>query len=199
MVQTNIDIDKKYVRMKKDIYEHLAKTFLDKKKSQKNNKREILIFFAFIAFCAMFYALRNTAVGKSVFSKSLYIIQDKTPIAVEYDFSVLGIARTKALSFDLNNINLSGFNYLEMSLRTADKTKTDTVIKVQAENSLLEKDAQYLSGINSSWRKFRLPLKNFKLINEWKSVKCLTFVVEDWNVSDRKGKIYIDDVRFVEK
>lgn len=200
MAQTNIDIDKKYVRMKKDVYEHLAKTFLDKKnKKSLKKKNQTNYIVALIVFCIIFFLLRYVGSGKNVFSKSLYLIQDKTPIAIEYDFSMLGSAKTRVLSFNLNNVDINGFNFLKLSLRTEDKTKTVTTIKVQIENSLLEKDSQYLSGINNRWRHFSLPLRNFKLINEWKSVKSLTFIVEDWNVSSKKGKIYIDEVSFAEK
>lgn len=201
MVNTNIDIDKKYVKMKQDVYEHLAKTFLDKriKKNAKKKNQRIPVVVAIILSFALFYILVSLATGKNVFSKSLYVISDKTPILIEYDFSVLGGSKTSVLSFNLNNINLSGFNFLEVSFKTDKKTKIDSTIKVKIENSFLEKDAQYLSGINNKWKVISLPLRNFYFISDWKSIKTLTFVVEDWNVSSNKGKIYIDDVRFIKR
>ena len=73
-----------------------------------------------------------------------------------------------------------------------------STVKVQIENSLLEKDTQYIPGINVRWQKISLPLANFKLIKDWSGVKSLAFIIEDWNVSIKKDSVIIDDIHFME-
>ena len=198
---TGVDTEKKYVKMKQDVYEHLAKTFLDKKKKKKISKRTLRNFLisVIIIFCLIaFYVLGSFISRKNIFEKSLYIIYDKTPVLIECDFILPGNSKTKALSLNLNKIDLNEYNFLNLSVRTGEKTKLDSTIKVQIENSLLEKDAEYISGINKKWSDFSLPLVNFEMIKDWKSIESITFEVEDWNVARKKIKIFIDDVRFVE-
>ncbi|MDD5005808.1 MAG: hypothetical protein PHS93_04815 [Candidatus Omnitrophica bacterium] len=185
--------------MKQDVYEHLAKTFIDKKVKQKPKRKILWILAAFSIICVvMFLASNYFLVEKRIFSKSLYLLHDKTPIVIKYDFTSLGNSKVKALSFNLDNLDLSGYHFLTLSIRTEEKTKIDSTIKVQIENSLLEKDAEYISGINSKWRRFVLPLADFKLVKDWSQIKTLTFMVEDWNVTDKNDKILIDEVRFTE-
>ena len=198
---TGVDTEKKYVKMKQDVYEHLAKTFLDKKKKKKISKRTLRNFLlsVIIVFClTVFYFLSSFISRKNIFEKSLYVIYDKTPVLIECDFILPGNSKTKALSLNLNKIDLNEYNFLGLSVRTGEKTKLDSTIKVQIENSLLEKDAEYISGINKKWSEFSLPLENFEMIKDWSSIKSITFEVEDWNVASKKIKIFIDDVRFVE-
>jgi len=196
-----VDTEKKYVKMKQDVYEHLAKTFLDKKKKKKISKRTLRNFLVsiIIVLClTAFYLLGSFINRKDIFEKSLYIIYDKTPVLIECDFTLPGDSKTKVLSLNLNRIGLNEYNFLDLSVRTGEKTKLDSTIKVQIENSLLEKDSEYISGINKKWSDFSLPLVNFEMIKDWSSIKSITFEVEDWNVASRKIKIFIDDVRFVE-
>ena len=200
MSLTTIDTKKNYVKMKKDVYEHLAKTFLDKKKKKNFSKRKIWIAIVPVVF-VLFIALlisRNLIVEKKFFSKSLYVIVDRTPVVLDYNFSGLGASKKKALSFDLDNVDLSEYSTLELSIRTGIWSKTDSTIKIQIENTLLERDIEYILGVNKNWRKFRVPLESFELIKDWSSIKNITFVVEDWNVSCKEDKILIDDVRFIE-
>ena len=42
-----------------------------------------------------------------------------------------------------------------------------------------------------------IPLTKFEKIGDWASIKSLTFVVEEWNVGNKMGKFYIDEVKFV--
>ncbi|MDD5618106.1 MAG: hypothetical protein PHG69_03340 [Candidatus Omnitrophica bacterium] len=185
--------------MKQDVYEHLAKTFLDKKKRKKRDKNLwVVIAISVIASIVLLSATTFILTKKKFFSRSLYVLNDKAPTLIEYDFTTLGNSKTKALSFNLNNIDLSKYHFINLSIRTQENTKINSTLKVQIENSLLEKDAQYISGINTKWQRASLPLDNFKLIKDWSKVKTLTFVVEDWNVSSKKNSVIIDDIHFAE-
>lgn len=185
--------------MRSDVYEHLAKTFLDKKRRVGFNKKNLWILLILVVLLSfpLIYVLGNIFVKKNIFSRSLFVIQDAAPIVLGYDFSQLGNTKTRAISFNLNNVDLSSYNHLSLSIRTKEKTKIDSTIKVQIENSLLEKDAEYISGLNIDWQVFTLPLIKFEKIKDWTSVKALTFIVEEWNIENKKDQIYIDEVHFV--
>lgn len=199
MNYTVVDARRKHDRMKQDVYEHLAKTFLDKKKNKKPAKKIwVLVVILAVVFFLLLFTTTLFLTKRKFFSRSLYILNDNVPTLIEYDFTSLGDSKIKALSFNLNNIDLNGYNFLDLSVRTQENTKISSTLKVQIENSLLEKDAQYISGINERWQKFSLALDNFKLIKDWSKIKTLTFVVEDWNVSSKKNSIIIDDIHFVE-
>lgn len=201
MTHTNIDTKEKYVKMKKDIYDHLAHTFLDKKDKRKKIENKQLWFYISticILFFLAIFIFGRFFIKKNVFLKNLIILQDKQPIEIDYDFNSLGISKVKILSFELDKIDLSRYNFIELKVRNKNKSNIDSTIRLQIENSFLEKDQDYISGINIEWRKFSFPLRNFKRINDWSSVKYLSFIIEEWNVFNKKDKIFIDDIRFVE-
>lgn len=196
MIYTNVDTQKKYVKMKPEVYEHLAKTFLDR----KNKKIKFWIIFSifFISCFIIFLIIGAHVTKRKVFGKSLRVVSDKIPIVIEYDFTSLGSAKLRTLTFNLYDVDLSDYNLLNLSIRSGQKSDIDSTIKVEIENSFLEKDIQYLTGINNTWKRFSLPLKNFKSIINWSSIKSLTFTVEDWNAGNKKDKIYIDEISFIE-
>jgi len=185
--------------MKQDVYEHLAKTFLDKKKKQRPGKK---IWIAAAAIVVALFLLLSITVAllthKKLFSRSLYVLNSNVPTVIEYDFTSLGGSKTKAISFNLNNIDLSRYKFLDLSIRMQENSRVSSTVKVQIENSLLEKDTQYIPGINVRWQKISLPLANFKLIKDWSGVKSLAFIIEDWNVSIKKDSVIIDDIHFME-
>jgi hypothetical protein len=199
MNYTAFETERKHIRMKQDVYEHLAKTFLDKKKKSKPAKKIWLsVIIVAVVLILLLFIVTSFLAEKKFFSRSLYVLNNNTPTLIEYDFTSLGNAKTKAISFNLNNIDLSKYKFLDLTIRTQQNSKITSTVKTQIENNLLEKDAQYISGIDIKWRKVSLALKNFRLIKDWSGVKSLTFVVEDWNVSNKKDNIIIDDIHFSE-
>jgi len=199
MYHTTVDTEKKHIRMRQDVYEHLAKVFLDKKKKKKPDKKILFITAVLSIGCLLLLSITAVFLTKrKFFARSLYVLNSNTPTLIEYDFRSLGSAKTKAISFNLGNIDLSKYRFLDLSIRSQENAKVNSTIKVQIENFLLEKDTQYISGINAKWKKVSLGLDNFRLIKDWSQVKSLTFTVEDWNVSSKKNTIIIDDIRFIE-
>jgi len=185
--------------MKKDVYEHLAKTFLEKKQKRNVTRREILqisgiILTSFFILSVIFGFIFNK---KVIFSKKLYAIQDKMPVDIKYDFTAPGISKVRSIAFDLDHTNLSNYAYLNLAIKSKQQSSASVAtVKIQFENSRLEKDSKYISGISSKWNKFRISLKDFKLISDWKDLNNLTFIVEDWNVSNKNDGILIDDIYF---
>lgn len=187
--------------MKKDVYEHLAKTFLGKKSKRKIKSREFFVFAVLIViFCFLtIFGLGSLLIKRGVYTKSIYVIEDKTPIEIGYDFSTMGDNKVKAISFNLNEIDLKEYNTLSISIRTRADASVESSIKVQIENSLLEKGEEYISGISSRWKEFTVPFSDFEKISDWASISSLTFVVEEWNITNKNDTVYIDDVKFITK
>lgn len=201
MIHTNIDTNRNCVKMKKDVYEHLAKTFLENKSKKKVSNKHIWIFAILIVIsCLLLIMQLSTLLAKKSFiGKSIFVIQDKTPIELEYDFTEIGNNKIRAISFNLSDIDLDEYNYLSLAARTKDGGKIKTSIRVQIENSLREKDSEYISGIVSEWQSFILPLTDFERVKDWSKVESINFVVEEWNTGVKKDKIYIDEVRFIDE
>ena len=193
MIHTNIDTKRNYVKMKKDVYEHLAKTFLERKNKKKVSNKHVWIFAILIVISCLLLILQLSSllVKKSFIGKSIYVVQDKTPIELEYDFTEIGNNKIRVISFNLSEIDLDEYNYLSLTARTKDSGKIKTTIKVQIENSLREKDSEYVSGIVSQWQAFVLPLSDFEQIKEWSKVKAINFIAEEWNTGVKRDKIYI--------
>ena len=187
-------------RMKKDVYEHLARTFLQKKQTPLyKNKKIWTIFGIIVASLLLIVSLVAILSQESgIFSKKLSIIQDKTPISIKYDFTLPGISKVRELSFDLDNIDLSKYNNVKVVVRTLSKDKVSSTIKLQVENGRLEKDSIYIADIQNRWKKIEVPLTEFSLINDWSGVKSITLIVEDWNVSSKVDEILVDEISFVE-
>jgi hypothetical protein len=200
MIQNSyIDTDRKYVKMKKEVYEHLAKTFLDKKSKKVFKKNELWLYLnlAILAFILLFFLFGTLVFKKNVFAKNIFVMQDHMPLEIDYDFIALGDSKTKKISFDLQKLNLSGYKSLSLALRTKLKTKIDSSIRIQIENSLSEVDSEYVRGIRDRWITFSLPLSGFEKINNWDSIRSLSFLVEEWNIDSKKDSIFVDDVKFV--
>jgi len=82
-------------------------------------------------------------------------------------------------------------------MRTQEKSNIGSAIQVQIKNSVLEKDAEYLTDINNKWKKYLINLDKFERISDWSSIDSLTFVIDEWNVDNKKDKIFIDEVKFI--
>ena len=91
--------------------------------------------------------------------------------------------------------NTQKYNHIEFSLRGKEEG-IPGIIKVIVENRRNEKSAYYVQGIDFGWQRYHIPLSEFKMITDWDSVTQMSFVLESWNVTDKKGLLLIDDVHF---
>ena len=200
MIHTSIDTNRNYVKMKKDVYEHLAKTFLENKSKKKVSNRHVWIFTTLIVISCLLLILQLSSLlaKRSYIGQSFYVIQDKSPIEFEYDFTEIGNNKIRVMLFNLSDIDLDEYSYLSLAARTKDGGKIKTSLSVQIENSLHEKDSEYISGIVSEWQTFILPLSDFENVNDWSKVESISFVIEEWNTGVKRDKIYIDEVRFID-
>jgi hypothetical protein len=191
-------------KKKQDVYEQLAKVYLQpgenaKPSSVKADYRSQKPFFIISAVVVLIVCL---LVYSSVFIrrtnntvKQLSLIIQPGIVKLSYDFHSI---QKKTCTFELEGLNVSDYQYLNFSVRKANPH--DIVhLKVELVNSYRETSCIYLQDIDSKWRNFRIDLNDFKQITDFSRLKQLSFVVEEFNAKEKRGKIYIEGIGFTKQ
>lgn len=193
---------------KKDIYEHLAKIYLDASSKKKNKPKANTAFFKTPVFliCVSAFAV-GTGLFFSAFQKgkvsislkdrkfhsetALVLLTEVTKINFNFD-----PAKKEIYSIDLSRLDLSLFKALGFSVRKA-YYQDDIILKVEfsAQGKNSEVFVRNLSSFK--WQDNKINLSDFKEITDWKGQLNLSFVIEDFNVSEKSGIVYIDNVRLL--
>lgn len=183
---------------KKDIYEHLANIYLD---ASSKKKKQIASYpsaikplilaaaIAIIGLAVFFIISKKGAAHNSEYS--LVILTDAARINFNFD-----PARKEIYSINLNKLALSRYSALGFSLKKAN-IRNDISVRVEFINSFREKSEIYIKNIPYRWKDYRINFSDFKTITDWSEMSMLNFVVEEWNVSAKKGYVYIDNIRFI--
>jgi hypothetical protein len=193
----------KKVMDKKDIYEHLAKIYLDttpaaaKSKNIKvPAKRKRYFLFAAVPFAAgvfVFLLLVSFRAHPAIPFSSTSLVVAPDTIRLGFD---LENAKKQVYDLDLNRLNLNECKVLVFSLRNSNYNDTLS-FRVEFTNAFKEKAEMYVSDVSNKWKEYRLNLTDFKSITDWSEASKLSFIVEEWNTRDNKGILYIDNVRFL--
>jgi hypothetical protein len=182
---------------KKDIYEHLAKIYLDtpavkKKKSKtqaKDHKNFIIIAVALVL--GLSFLIYGRLYLHGVLKQSMSLVLSTEPIKINYEFDP---AKKQVFSFNLNKVNLSKFNTLGFSVKKSNFADSIS-LRVEFTNSLKEKSEIYLKDIPNQWKYYELKFSEFAAITDWSQMSDISFIVEQWNAKDNQGLIYLDNVR----
>lgn len=191
---------------KRDIYEHLAKIYLDaSSKREKKTKRQPLVFknlfflvTVFILGFSIFLVTtnrfdKNKLLNKPLNSEIALILQNNVT-KINFNFDV---AKKEVYSIDLNKLDLSRFKALGFSVRKANY-QDDATLKVEFNTSFREKSEIYLKDIPAyKWQDYKITLSEFKNISDWSETLNLSFIIEEWNIKQKKGIVYIDNVRLL--
>jgi len=188
---------------KKEIYEHLAKIYLDASNKTTKKKRKgkthslalrnlliaAVLLFTFGAGSSLFYSFNKKTSHPSQIA--LYLVQDATKINFNFD-----PAKIETFSLNLNNLNLSGYKTLGFTVR---KTNPRDAISLRIEfiNRFNERSEIYVKHISQKWSEQRIDFSQFKNISNWQEMRMLAFSVEEWNAREKTGVLYIDDVRLI--
>lgn len=182
---------------KKDIYEHLAKIYLD---ASSDKKKRRVFFSAFkntpfvnILLVVGVVGLLFAAFRNKTFSSETALVLLSSAAKINFDFQP---AKKEIYSFNLNKLNLKRFNVLGFSLKKADY-KNNVTLKVEFINNFKERAEVYLWDVPYKWEDYKLKLSDFKGISDWSKVEKLAFAVEEWNAKEKKGVIYLDNIRFL--
>jgi len=184
---------------KKDIYEHLAKIYLDassKKKKKRIRDPRVIRNFVLMAVSALlvtsfftFNLIRNKI--NSRFEVALYLQNEAVKINFNFD-----PAKKEVYDIKLNELNLSRFKTLSFMARKTVYTENIN-LKVEFTTRFHEKSEIYVKNIPCNWQEYKLPLSDFKGIMNWSDMSGLSFTVEEWNAQGKKGVVYIDNLKFI--
>ncbi len=184
---------------KKDIYEHLAKIYLDasSKKKKRNKAYPKLLKNLFIVSIFLMVGLSTTlfssTLKKQALNSETSLSLQNDPAKINFNFDP---AKKEIYSLNLNRLNLVGVRKLAFSVRNINP-KDKISLRIEFTNAFKEKSEVYVRNIPSKWQDFKIDLAEFKNINDWSEVASLAFSVEEWNASAKKGVVYIDNVRLI--
>jgi len=182
---------------KKDIYEHLAKIYLDAslKKQEKSKKYSRSVKYVVLAAMVFLFAL-SASVFYSILKKkpfdsevSLVLLPDVAKINYHFD-----PARKEIFSLNLNKLDLTRYSTLRFFVKKANYNNVIS-LRVEFTNNYKEKSEIYFKDLPARWQECTLNLSDFKHISDWSQMSNLAFAIEEWNVQEKRGIVYIDNVR----
>lgn|SRR3989338_5478190 len=184
---------------KKDIYEHLAKIYLEAS-SRKKKKTTIYpkylkklsflsLIFVFVSAATLFV---NSRLKKGAPSQ-IELVLLSSAVKINFHFDP---ARKETYAINLNKLNLSRFRALGFSVKKT-STQNPVALRVEFGSPYKEQSAVYFRDIPAKWKDYKVDLAEFNGISDWSEMRSLLFAVEEWNAKDKKGVVYIDNVRFI--
>ena len=182
---------------KKDIYEHLAKIYLDtpvhKKKSAENSEDYKLFVFIGIAVVFIFslFFLIPFSKQKPLNAKTALVLSPD-PIKIAYRFDP---AKKEIYTFDLMKLNLNGYRTLDFSVKKSN-FKDLVSIRIEMINAYNEKSEVYIKDVSHRWKDSSVSLAEFSEITQWSEMTSLSFIIEEWNTKENTGSVFIDNVKF---
>lgn len=184
---------------KKDIYEHLAKIYLDasskrkkKRKGYPNFLKNIFLAGLVLVFVVSVSLLASFEKDRPYNSHTLLVLSPGV-IKINFDFNP---AKKEIYCLDLNNLNLNKYKTLGFALKK--QNYNDNIsLRVEFITAFKEKAEVYLKDIPHKWQEYKINLSQFKGISDWSELDRLAFIVEEWNAKEKKGLVYIDNVRVI--
>ena len=70
-------------------------------------------------------------------------------------------------------------------------------LRVEFVSAFKEKSEIYFKNISHKWQEYKIDLAQFKNISDWSDMSDLAFIIEEWNAREKKGVVYVDNVRFI--
>ena len=185
-----------------DIYDHLAQVYLGKRTKVDTKKTQqfsawlvINIFITFIIFTSAFYGLTAFLTHRNASLKSRVIFSlHNGPIRMEYNFTN-PFPPVKTFALDVPSMDAARYDKIQFSIRGKEEG-VPGIVKVVVKNRRNEEASYYVQGVDLDWQEFSIPLDEFKQITDWSSLTDISFVLESWNVDNKKGLILIDNVCF---
>ncbi|MFA5115226.1 MAG: hypothetical protein WC469_04090 [Candidatus Omnitrophota bacterium] len=185
---------------KKDIYNHLARIYLDassetsKKSRKKFHYVGILWGVAaavFLSSLALFSYIRTPRVNDTYGRVELVLLADAAKI--NFNFNP---AKKEIYTIDLNKLNLKRFSALAFSLKKSN-IHNNVSVRVEFTNSFKETSEVYVKNVPYRWHDYRIELSDFKSIGNWRNMRTLSFAVEEWNSRESNGVVYVDNIRLL--
>ena len=96
----------------------------------------------------------------------------------------------------LQNLDASKYDNVALRVKGDAKVGFTTVFKIELKNAAKQVGRYYVTNITDQWQDVVIPLKDFKGITDFSNMTELVLVFEDRIASNKKGVIYVDDIRF---
>ena len=96
----------------------------------------------------------------------------------------------------LQNLDASKYDNVAFRVKGDAKVGYTTVFKVEIKNAAKQVGRYYVTNITDQWQDVVIPVKDFKGITDLSNLTEFVIVFEDRIASNKKGVIYIDDLRF---
>jgi hypothetical protein len=184
---------------KKEIYEHLARIYLDASSKKKQPGKEKPALLKAAAVLLIFFAVGISAATLPRLFRAgghngqVALVLVDSPAKINFHFDP---ARKETYTMDLKGLNLGRFRALEFN---AKRTDFNSIVSLRVEftNNFNERGFVYIKEVPHKWGTFRYSLDSFKLISDWTDMRNLTFSVEEWNTNAKKGVVYIDNVKLI--
>jgi len=185
---------------KKDIYEHLAKIYLDASSKRKKKGKEytglfrnLFIGASSLAVILLLALILPAALNRNPKNAEIALVLAPDAVKINFHFDP---ARKECYNIPLNQLDISKYKALAFSVKKV--RYSDTVnLRVEFVNQYKEKSETYLQDIPSKWEEFRIELFRFKGISDWSHMRQLSFVIEEWNAKDKRGVVFVDNIRFI--
>ena len=182
---------------KKDIYEHLAKIYLENAPAYKGSKAKSedykIYIFVGIAVIIVVSSLFLIPFSRNPSNTQTLLILAPDPVKINYKFDPV---KKESYSFDLKRLNIAGFKSLAFSVKKSN-FNDNISMRVEFQSIFKEHSEVYIKNVPGKWKEYTLNLSQFKEISEWAEMSGLIFSVEEWNTRDNKGIVYLDNVRFI--
>jgi hypothetical protein len=99
----------------------------------------------------------------------------------------------------LPNFDATKYDALNLWVKGDSKAGYTTVFKIELKSSNKQAGRYYVSNVGDQWQEISIPLSEFKGLIDRSSLTEFVVVFEDRMASNKKGVLYIDDIRFVKK
>ena len=96
----------------------------------------------------------------------------------------------------LQNFDASKYDNLSFWVKGDAKVGFTTVFKVEIKNAAKQVGRYYVTNVTDQWQDVVIPLKEFKGITDLSNLTEFVVVFEDRIASNKKGVVYIDDLKF---
>jgi hypothetical protein len=185
---------------KQDIYEHLAKIYLDasvpgkkKQTASPHLVRNLLVMtVVLIAGLSGALALNLRKPHTTPQGSELAVVLAEDVIRINFNFDP---AKKETYSLDMKNQDMSNFKTLVFSAKKS--SGGNLALRVDFINTYKEKSEIYFTDITGQWKEYRTELSEFKNISDWSSMKQIVFSIEEWNTKEKSGVVYIENMRLL--
>lgn len=184
---------------KKDIYEHLAKIYLDASSKRKGKDNAYPKIFKYLFYVSILFVFGLSGVLLATYQKNRPLNSEVALVflsgasKINYHFNP---AKKEMYSLSLNKLDLTKFKELGFALRRTN-FEDNISLRVEFTNAFNETSETYLSDIPHKWQEYKIKLSKFKNISDWSEMTGLSFIIEEWNTKEKKGEVYIDNVRLL--